>query len=122
MRVAMSLKLLLTELIECGEKAERLVTRTNSVAVVADEQAELALGRVVEIVGEISDRILVLDPAWSREQNDEDLDHADRMRNKLAHGYESISPARLYEITRNDVAVLTGKAWRWLAERPREQS
>ncbi len=121
MRVAKSLRLLLTDLVEWGEKAERVVARTDSVAVVDDEQAELALGRVVEIVGEIFGRILVWHPAWARERNDEDLEHAYRMRNKLAHGYESISPARLYEIARNDVAVLTAKARRWLAELPDDQ-
>lgn len=118
MRTKQNLRPLLLDLVEWGEKTARAASRTSLQAIASDGQAELALARAVEIVGEIAGRLIHQYPDWYREQGDEDLQHAYRMRNKPAHGYETIIAPRLYEIARNDVSVLTSKAKNWLANLP----
>lgn len=118
MRTKKGLRHLLMDLVEWGEKTARAAGRTSFEEIASDEQAELALARAVEIVGEIAGRLITQYPDWYRGQMDEDLEHAYRLRNKLAHGYETIRAPRLYEIARDDVSVLTSKARDWLANLP----
>ncbi len=115
-RTTRDLRYLLGDLIQWGEKTERVLDGTSSDAIGGDEKTLLALERAVEIVGEICGRLLTQFPEWSAQVDDDDLRDAYRTRNKLAHGYEDVSAELLYQIARDDVAALTAKARRWLAD------
>lgn len=115
-RTTRDLRYLLGDLIEWGEKTERVFQSTTLDEIGGDEKTLLALERAVEIVGEICGRLLTQFPEWSARVDDGDLRDAYRTRNKLAHGYEDVSAELLYGIARDDVAPLTAKARQWLAD------
>ncbi len=108
----------LLDLIEWGGKAGRAVDRTSRDTIGHDEQAELALARAVEIVGEIAGRILALAPEWSGDSFGLDLSNAYRLRNRLAHGYDNVSPEMLYEIARTNIPALVEHGRLCLANLP----
>jgi uncharacterized protein with HEPN domain len=117
-RADKSLEQYLLDLVEWGEKATRVAGRTSRETIVEDEQAELALARAMEIVGEIAGRVLAEAAEEGRRRFDHDLSNAYRLRNRLAHGYDNVSPEMLYDIARDNIPALTDKARRWLAELP----
>ena len=55
---ARSLKELSTDLAEWGRRVERIASKTSIDAIGRDEMAEHALGRVVEVSGEIAGRLV----------------------------------------------------------------
>lgn len=114
-RTRTSLRDLLADLVAWGEAAERMARRTSRETIAQDEQAELALSRAVEIVGEVSGRLLALFPERWNEEERLELRNAYRTRNKLAHGYDDISPQILFDITLHDIGRLAGRARVWLA-------
>lgn len=115
-RTRKDLRRLLADLVEWGEKAQRVVEGTARDSIGGTELNRLALERAVEIVGEIAGRLLQDHPEWSARIEDHDLLDAYRTRNRLAHGYDDVSPEQLHDIAREDVAGLTARARLWLAE------
>lgn len=111
----------LLDLVEWGGKTARAAERTSRDAIGQDEHAELALARAVEIVGEIAGRILAADADGGRERFGRDLSNAYRLRNRLAHGYDNVSPETLYDIALENVPILVEKARRWLADLPHDR-
>lgn len=112
---------LVSDLIAWGEAADRMARRTDREAIMRDEQAELALSRAVEIVGEVSGRLLSFFPDQWNEDEKRELKGAYRTRNRLAHGYDEVSPRILLDIATNDIWRLTNMARTWrieLGERP----
>lgn len=112
----------LLDLVEWGGKTARVVERTSRDAISQDEQAELALARAVEIVGEIAGRILALRLEWGQDRFGGDLSNAYRLRNRLAHGYDNVSSEMLHDIAREHVPVLIEEARFRLANRPDDRT
>lgn len=81
---------LVVDLVAWGEAVERSVGRTGREAIVRDKQAELALARAVEVVGEIAGRLLTPFPERWGEEAREELRNACRMRKRLTLGYDDV--------------------------------
>lgn len=110
------LEVLLSDLIVWGEKVARVVAATSRVDILKDEMAEHALSRVVEVFGDLAGRIQRDFPDWCADHSPTDFSDAYRLRNKLAHGYDTIWPNLLFEIAEHDVASLVERAKVWREE------
>lgn len=98
---------------EDGIRLEHMLAHANEAVAMAagrerehldsDRMLELALTRLVEIVGEAANRvgpetrIALVEIPWARIVG---------MRHRLAHGYDKVDPAILWETVRNDFPIL----------------
>lgn len=106
---------LAADLLAWSEAVERMAGRTSRQAIGNDEQAELALSRAVEIVGEVAGRLLSLFPErWNVEETRE-LKGAYRTCNRLAHGHDDVSSQIVFDIATQDVVRLRDMARAWPA-------
>ncbi|KAB0680775.1 HepT-like ribonuclease domain-containing protein [Aureimonas leprariae] len=115
-KAARGLPELLTDLVNWGERVERVLSLTSTEAIRKDELAELALARGMEIFGEISGRLIREHPEWASEESRTELRYAYRLRNKLAHDYDDIDLDTVHKIASTDIRRLTEAARRWLDE------
>ncbi len=72
-----------------------------------DLKTQMAVERSLEIIGEASNRILKTDEATAEQISDirEIID----TRNRISHGYESVSYKVLWNIIQNDLPILKKK-------------
>jgi uncharacterized protein with HEPN domain len=80
------------------------------------ETRELALTRALEVVGEICGQSISEHPLWAKPWRAVILDHAYRLRNRIAHGYDSLDPKLLLVIATAEIPRLKALAVQWLAE------
>jgi uncharacterized protein with HEPN domain len=81
---------LLSDIVTWGERIERFVGGKSLDDFLTDEIRQLAVAKCVEIIGEASSSILRLHPGFAAEHPELDVVEAYRMRNRLAHGYDTI--------------------------------
>ncbi|WP_152045730.1 HepT-like ribonuclease domain-containing protein [Aureimonas psammosilenae] len=113
-RSGRDLRNLLTDLLSWGRETARFVEGHDAEWLLSSRRDELALTRLIEVVGEIAGSILRLHPDWCANEDIEDLTMAYRMRNKLAHGYEDIRPDLLFDVADRHIRMLNAKVEVWL--------
>ena len=91
-----SVEKLLGNIAEWGEKAARFVDGISEDEFMADELRQAALSKCVEVIGEAAGELLRRFPGFVASHPELALPEAYRMRNRLAHGYDTTSSERLW--------------------------
>ena len=74
--------------------------------------AQDAIIRQFEIIGEAARRIIAADPAFTRRHPALELDAAYRMRNALAHGYDTVNLRTVWDTIEQKLPLLKAEAIR----------
>ena len=75
-----------------------------------NETAQLAAQKCIEAMGECADKILKLHPEFAARNPELELLEVYQMRNRLAHGYESVNLTTVWNTSRDDVPSLINLA------------
>jgi uncharacterized protein with HEPN domain len=105
-----SIRDLLTDLVSWGERMERIVRDKSLEEFLADEVLQLALSKCVETIGEASRNIMRYHPGFADAHPEFELVEAYRMRNRLAHGYDTIDWRIVWDTATAYVPVLVSHA------------
>lgn len=97
---------LLASLIGWCEKTRRLTTTREFDDFDRDEIVQLAVAMAVIQIGEISGRIAKKFPDFADKHPELELHKASAMRNRLAHGYEQVEIAILWDTARISIAKM----------------
>jgi len=81
---------LLADIIAWGERIDRFITDKSLEEFLANEVLQLAISKCIEAIGEASGNILRAHPGFEDEHSELELAEAYRVRNRLAHGYDTI--------------------------------
>ncbi len=111
-RSVMDYLLHLDEWIGKMQMVERDIAATNSSP---NQVQELALARTLEVIGEISGRLIAEHPEWASDKRSLVLDDAYRLRNKLIHGNDGLDSRLLLEIARTDVPDMHRLVTGWIS-------
>ena len=85
-----SIEDLLADVIVWGERIGRFTSGKTVDEFLADETLQLAVSKCIEAIGEASGSILRVSTGFGDEHPELELAEAYRMRNRLAHGYDTI--------------------------------
>jgi uncharacterized protein with HEPN domain len=89
-KVGRSTDELLVDVIVWGERIGRFTSGKTVDEFLANEILQLAVSKCIEAIGEASGSILRAHPGFDDEHPELELAEAYRMRNRLAHGYDTI--------------------------------
>src|SRR5262245_38677259 len=103
-----SIRDLLTDLVSWSERMERIV-RGKSLEEFL-EVLQLALSKCVDTIGEASRNIIRYHPEFADAHPEFELVEAYRMRNRLAHGYDTIDWRIVWDTATAYVPVLVSHA------------
>jgi uncharacterized protein with HEPN domain len=81
---------------------------------VENDMAQDAIIRQFEIIGEAARRIIVTDPEFTKKYPALELEAAYRMRNALAHGYETVNLQTVWDTIGQKLPILKSEALRVL--------
>jgi uncharacterized protein with HEPN domain len=105
-----SIRELSTDLVSWGERMERIVQGKSLEGFLADETLQLALSKCVETIGEASRNIIRHHPGFADAHPEFELVEAYRMRNRLAHGYDTIDWRIVWDTATTYVPALVSHA------------
>jgi uncharacterized protein with HEPN domain len=100
----------LDHLLEAIARIERYVAPLDFDAFVADEMAQDAIIRNLEIIGEACRNMVRLDPGFAASHPDLPIRAAQEMRNVLAHGYFGVDLAVVWSTVKSDLPALAATA------------
>ncbi|MCQ0990094.1 HepT-like ribonuclease domain-containing protein [Jiella marina] len=89
---------LLVSLHEACLRCQRVAGRTSLEGVATDEFAQLAVSKAIEQVGEGAHRVLRKFPEFVAEHPEIEFRYAFLMRNRIAHGYDTLDWPTLWQI------------------------
>ena len=89
-KVGRSTDELLADIIASGGRIGRFANGKTSDEFLANEILQLAISKCIEAIGEACGKILRAHPGFDGEHPELELAEAYRMRNRLAHGYDTI--------------------------------
>ena len=112
-----SIRDLLADLVSWGERMERIVRDKSLDEFLADEVLQLALAKCVETIGEASRNIIRYHPEFVDAHPELELVEAYRMRNRLAHGYDTIDWRIVWDTATTYVPLLVSRARDLLSRR-----
>jgi uncharacterized protein with HEPN domain len=101
---------LLQTLIAWGERCARVIEGKTQSDFMKNETVQLAAQKCIEAIGECANKILKLHPEFAAENPELELLEVYQMRNRLAHGYESVNLTTVWNTAREDVPNLTNLA------------
>ena len=81
---------LLADIIAWGERIGRFTSGKTPDQFVADDILQLAVSKCIEAFGEASGNVLRIHAGFDEKHPELELAEAYRMRNRLAHGYDTI--------------------------------
>lgn len=84
---------------------------------IENDMAQDAIIRQFEIIGEAARRIISTDPEFTKKYPAMELDAAYRMRNALAHGYETVNLRTVWDTIAQKLPTLKSEAIRALKSR-----
>ena len=114
-----SIQDLLGDLVSWGERIERIVRGKSLEDFLVDEVFQLAVSKCVETIGEVSRNVMRYHPGFADAHPELDIVEAYRMRNRLAHGYDTIDWRIVWDTATVYVPVLVSRA-RDVLSRPDE--
>ena len=100
---------LLEDITSWGERLARFTSGIERAQFQHDEIRQLAVWKSVEVIGEAAGNILKLYPAFVAVHPELQFAEAYRMRNRLAHGYDSIDWAILWDTAAVHVPALIAR-------------
>jgi uncharacterized protein with HEPN domain len=101
---------LLQTLIAWGERCARVIDGMTKSDFMKNETAQLAAQKCIEAMGECANKILKLHPEFAAKNPELELLEVYQMRNRLAHGYESVNLTTVWNTSREDVPSLVNLA------------
>ena len=101
---------LLQTLIAWGERCARVIEGMTKSDFMKNETAQLAAQKCIEAMGECANKILKLHPEFAAGNPELELLEVYQMRNRLAHGYESVNLTTVWNTSRDDVPSLINLA------------
>lgn len=104
-----SLSHLLSNIVLWGERLSRFIGGVSKEDFGSDELRQAGASKCVEVIGEASGDILRRYPEFASRNRELALAEAYRMRNRLAHGYETIDWAILWDTADSYVPELVEK-------------
>jgi uncharacterized protein with HEPN domain len=104
---------ILRQVLEHAEHAKALCAQTELPGIVADWQKRLAFERVMELIGEAVKR---LPAAMTQKYPAVPWSLIRGMRDRIAHGYDSIDYGTLWDAVQQDVPVLIDTVRNMIAE------
>lgn len=93
----------LKHMMEYAEEAKNLASETTREKLVSDRKLELALTRLVEIIGEAAARV---SPQTREQYPDIPWIEMTGLRNRLIHGYDAVDLDILWDILKEDLPPL----------------
>lgn len=93
----------LKHMMEYAEEAKNLASETTREKLVSDRKLELALTRLVEIIGEAAARV---SPQIREQYPDIPWVEMTGLRNRLIHGYDAVDLDILWDILKEDLPPL----------------
>jgi uncharacterized protein with HEPN domain len=109
-----SIEDLLADLVSWGDRIERIARDKSLEDFLADEVLQLALSKCVETIGEASRNILRYHPGFAESHPELDIVEAYRMRNRLAHGYDTIDWRIVWDTATVYVPILVSRVREFL--------
>lgn len=107
---------LLADLVSWGTRTERILRDRTLDAFLADEVLQLAVSKCVETMGEASRNLERHHPGFAKEHPELEIVEAYRMRNRLAHGYDTIDWRIVWDTATVYVPAMVSRAREILAD------
>lgn len=101
-----SIEELLRDILDFADRVERFCEAVTREEFLNDEMRCWAVAKCIEAIGEAAGRIVRHDPDFVARHEELQLAEAYRMRNRLAHGYGSVSWPLVWRTAREDVPRL----------------
>lgn len=109
-------RVFLVDMLNHASEAVELLGDASSKDLVIDRVTELALRKLVEVVGEAANRV---SPATQQRQPEIAWSQIIGARNRLVHGYDTVSLSILQDIVQNDLPPLVEQLKSIVGEGPR---
>jgi uncharacterized protein with HEPN domain len=101
---------LLADIIVWGQRIGRFTSGMTIDQFLSNEILQLAVSKCIEAIGEPSGNILRIHPGFDDEHPERQLAEAYRMRNRLAHGYDTIDWLVVWDTATSYVPTLVSSA------------
>lgn len=96
----------LGHILEAIERIEEYVSDMNEMAFLSSKLVQDAVIRNIEIIGEASNNIQRVDPAFAAHQDDIPWQAMYAMRNRVSHGYDKVDMEMVWKTICNDLPDL----------------
>jgi uncharacterized protein with HEPN domain len=109
----------LAHMLESADRVLKYTSRMNRAQFLADSMVQDAVIRNIEIIGEAANNLLEVDPEFPKRDSSIPFVQIYGIRNRICHGYFSVSLEMVWDAVEVDIPVLRRKISKIIEDLPK---